>query len=141
MKVSDRSVDDFLQGIDDDRRADMVALDALISRNLPDQSRVLWEGTFWGGTEQAIIGYGDMFQPRPKGETVHWFVVGLALQKANISIYVNAVKDGQYLSKVYDQKLGKVKIGSASIGFKRLVDLDVDELSALLTEIRELTSS
>ena len=36
----------------------MVALDRRIVAGLPGRSRALWRGTFWGGTEQAIIGYG-----------------------------------------------------------------------------------
>lgn len=99
----------------------------------------MWIGKFWGGTDQTIIGYADLVQQRPKGDPVHWFVVGLALQKANISIYVNAVKDGRYLGQAYGKQLGKVKLGSASIGVKSLADLDVDVLRAMLTEARQLT--
>ena len=139
MRVSNESVDAWLASIEDERAEDFRRLDALISDVFADDSRVLWAGKFWGGTDQTIIGYGDLIQPRPKGDDVHWFVVGLALQKANISIYVNAVKDGQYLGKVYGKRLGKVKLGSASIGFKTLADLDQDVLKEMLAEARNLT--
>ena len=139
MRVSNESVDIWLASIEDERAEDFRQLDALISDVFADDSRVLWIGKFWGGTDQTIIGYGDLIQPRPKGDNVHWFVVGLALQKANISIYVNAVKDGQYLGKVYGKRLGKVKLGSASIGFKTLADLDQDVLREMLAEARQLT--
>lgn len=141
MRVSNESVDAWLASIEDERAEDFRRLDALISDVFADDSRVLWAGKFWGGTDQTIIGYGDLIQPRPKGDDVHWFVVGLALQKANISIYVNAVKDGQYLGKVYGKRLGKVKLGSASIGFKTLADLDQDVLKEMLAEARNLTVS
>ena len=139
MRVSNESVDAWLASIEDERAEDFRRLDALISDVFADDSRVLWVGKFWGGTDQTIIGYGDLIQPRPKGDDVHWFVVGLALQKANISIYVNAIKDGQYLGKVYGKRLGKVKLGSASIGFKTLADLDRDVLKEMLAEARNLT--
>lgn len=139
MRVSNESVDAWLASIEDERAEDFRRLDALISDVFADDSRVLWVGKFWGGTDQTIIGYGDLIQPRPKGDDVHWFVVGLALQKANISIYVNAIKDGQYLGKVYGKRLGKVKLGSASIGFKTLADLDQDVLKEMLAEARNLT--
>lgn len=139
MRVSNESVDAWLASIEDERAEDFRRLDALISDVFADDSRVLWAGKFWGGTDQTIIGYGDLIQPRPKGDDVHWFVVGLALQKANISIYVNAIKDGQYLGKVYGKRLGKVKLGSASIGFKTLADLDRDVLKEMLAEARNLT--
>lgn len=140
MRITDRPVDSFLTELPDQFRADMSALDAMISGIYANQPRVMWEGVFWGGTEQSIIGYGDLYQPRPKGEVVHWFVVGLALQKSHISIYVNAVKDGQYIGKAYGRRLGKVKIGSASIGFKRLADLDPEVFVEMLHEARLLTT-
>lgn len=140
MRISDESVDTWLDSIEDQRADEFRHLDALIGEVFAGDTRVLWVGKFWGGTDQTIIGYGDLVQPRPRGKDVHWFVVGLALQKANISIYVNAVKEGQYLGKAYGKSLGKVKLGSASIGFKTLADLDVDVLRAMLTESRELTT-
>lgn len=139
MHISDQPVNAWLESINDPRVDDIKALDAIITKAFADDSRVLWVGKFWGGTDQTIIGYGDLYQPRPKGEVVHWFVVGLALQKSNISMYVNAVKDGKYLGQAYGRQLGKVKLGSASIGFKSLADLDVDVLKEMLIEARELT--
>lgn len=140
MRVSEESVDSWLDSIEDPRADDFRHLDAIISEAFSGDTRVLWVGKFWGGTDQTIIGYGDLVQPRPKGVDVHWFVVGLALQKANVSIYVNAVKDGQYLGKSYGKSLGKVKLGSASIGFKSLVDLDIGVLRSMLTEAQQLTT-
>lgn len=139
MRITERSPDEFLALLPEESRDDMTALDALIAEVFAGDSRVMWEGVFWGGTEQSIIGYGDLHQPRPKGEVVHWFVVGLALQKSGISIYVNAVKDGQYLGRHYGKLLGKVKLLSASIGFRRLADLDLEEFTAMMREARELT--
>lgn len=139
MRVSDEPVDTWLGSLDDDRANDLRKLDELIHEVFVGTSRVLWIGRFWGGTDQTIIGYGDMYQPRPKGDPVHWFVIGLALQKSHISIYVSAVKDGQYLSKAYGKQLGKVKLGSSSIGFKKLADLDIDSLTTMLREAHELT--
>ena len=139
MQVSDRSPDDFLDELPEQHRDGMKTLDAIIASIFADDSRVMWEGVFWGGSEQSIIGYGDLVQARPKGETVKWFVVGLALQHAGISVYVNAVKDGQYLGKAYGSRLGKVKIGSASIGIRTLANLDLDAFTAMIREARQLT--
>lgn len=140
MRITSRNVDTFLTELPEPARADMLALDDLIADIFSNAPRVMWEGVFWGGTEQSIIGYGDIWQPRPKGESVHWFVVGLALQKSGISIYVNAAKDGQYISKSYGTRLGKVKIGAASIGFKELVALDLEVLREMLVEAKALAA-
>lgn len=125
------SPDEYLRALRDDVRADIVALDAAISAAMPNRRRVLWEGTFWGGSSQTIIGYGDLRQPRPRGEA-EWFIVGLARQKHYISVYVNAVEDNQYLVAQFADRLGKVKIGASSISFRRFTDIDLDALIALI---------
>ena len=94
---------------------------------------------FWGGTEQTIIGYGDIRQPRPRGDEVEWFLVGLARQKNNFSIYLNAVEDGAYLGKQFADRLGKVKVGAASIGFRHLAAVDLDVLTEMLEYADSIT--
>ena len=84
------------------------------------------EATFWGGTEQSIIGYGDLTYERPGKETVEWFVVGLAPQKNYNSIYVNARDEDGYLIQRFADRLGKVKVRSAAITFKKADDIDLD---------------
>ena len=100
---------------------------------------MLWQGVFWGGTHQSIIGYGHIDQTGSSGDVVEWFLVGLARQKRHYSIYVNATVDNAYLAHRYADRLGKVKLGAASIGFLRLEDLDLVILTELVTEAAFLT--
>ncbi|WP_418276474.1 hypothetical protein ACNHYB_00730 [Isoptericola jiangsuensis] len=116
--------------------ADLQAVDALVVGALPDVSRVLWRGVFWGGTEQAIVGYGDIAQPRPRVADVEWFLVGLAEQSRHLSLYVNAADDGGYLVRRYAPRLGRVKVGAAAITFRTVDDLDTAVLHDLLVEAR-----
>jgi hypothetical protein len=134
----DTPPDDFLAALADGVRPDMQRLDALITAAMPGRSRVLWEGAFWGGTEQHIIGYGDLVQPRPRGEDVRWFVVGLARQKAFISVYVNAADGRQYLLAQYANRLGKVKTGSAVLNIRSLDDLEQDTFSEMMERANAL---
>lgn len=130
--------DEFLRtSFDGDVRSGMVQLDALIREALPGRERTLWAGTFWGGTDQQIIGYGDIVQPRPKGETAEWFLVGLARQARHYSIYVNAVDDGTYLLDQYRDRLGSVKTGAASIAITSLDTVDLDSLREMLRRANE----
>jgi len=137
MQKTDRNPDEFLAELPDDVRDDMTRLDALISGIFTGHTRVLWEGVFWGGSEQQIIGYGDLIQQQSRGRTVEWFMVGLALQKNYISIYVNAVEDKQYLAEKYRDALGKVKAGKSSISFRSLADVDLDTLTRILRIAQE----
>lgn len=131
--------DQYLQSLPAEVRDDMVGLDALITAAMPGRRRVVWEGTFWGGTQQTILGYGDLVQERPGGASVEWFVVGLARQKSYFSLYVNATAGGRYLVADYAGKLGKAKVGSANVTFKRLADIDPETMGELVSRAHELS--
>lgn len=132
MEKSSVPVDEFLSSLPDDRRADLEQLDRLIVERMPGAVRVLWEGVFWGGSEQQIIGYGDWSYARKDGSRVDWFRVGLALQKKHISVYLNASEEGEYLAKRYGDRLGAVKVASAAVSFTKLDRVDLDELGRLV---------
>ncbi len=138
MERTDADVDGFLAGVTGARGDDLRALDRIISEELAGLERVLWEGTMWGGTEQRIVGYGAISQPRPRGASVEWFLVGLAEQQRHLSVYVNAAEDGEYLVKRRAGELGAVKVGSAAVTFASLADLDEPAFRALLRRAREL---
>jgi hypothetical protein len=132
MQKVKKSPDKHIESLPEGQREDVRSLDKKISKIFTGQTRVLWEGVFWGGSEQNIIGYGDFNYKRSAKETVEWFMVGLAAQKNYISVYINAAEDGQYISKKYGDKLGKVKIGSSSVSFKKLEDVNIKELLKLV---------
>ena len=133
MEITDTAPDDWLATVDrDDIRDTLIALDSTIRDALPDRARDLWQGKFWGGTDQTIIGYGHILQPRPSGDDVAWFLVGLARQTRNYSLYVNAADGDGYISHAYADRLGRVKLGAASIGFTNLEQVDHDGLQDML---------
>ena len=134
MKISDIDPDGFIASLEDEIGSTIASLDHTIREAMPNRHRVLWQGVFWGGTDQSIIGYGHIVQPRPKGEKVHWFLLGLARQKNNYSLYLNATNEAGdgYLAHDYADRLGQVKLGSASITFKKAEDLDLEALGELL---------
>ena len=136
MERTDTNPADFIASLPEDVRPDMERLDAGISAVMADHPKTMWEGTFWGGSDQTIIGYGDLKYDRPTG-TVEWFMVGLAPQKNYISVYVNAVGDGGYLAEEYADRLGKAKIGKAAISFKSIEDIDLDALLELVARAEE----
>lgn len=121
--------------------ADMAALDERITAALPGHARCLWAGVFWGGSEQRIIGYGDMSYVRSDKREVRWFLVGLARQKNYYSVYVNAADGRRYLAEAYAGRLGKAKVGKSSISFRKLADVDLDVLSELLDRAGKLSAA
>jgi hypothetical protein len=112
----------------------------LISEVMSDQAKTMWEGKFWGGSDQQIIGYGEYTYQKSNRETVEWFIVGLAAQQDYISTYVNATDGNQYLTEKYSNKLGKVKAGKSSIGFDTVEDVDLVQLSRLVADAKRVMS-
>lgn len=130
---------EHIDSLPDEVKNDIKTLDQEISKAMAGETRVLWQGIFWGGSEQNVIGYGDVVYERPKGN-VEWFIVGLGLQKNYISVYVTAVEGKQYLAEKYADKLGKAKIGKSSISFKKLSDINLDVLIDLVKKAKTLMS-
>jgi hypothetical protein len=133
--------DEFIATLPDGVREDIATLDAEIATVMSDRERVLWEGVFWGGTQQRIIGYGSYRYKGRSGAEGEWFVVGLAAQKNYLSLYVNATAEGTPLPKLYAPRLGKVKAGSGNLQFKRLTDVDLAVLVEMVARARDLTRS
>ena len=139
MKLSSTSPDEHIASLPDGVREDIASLDATIVDAMPGVERVVWEGKFWGGTDQRIIGYGSYHYKGRSGAEGEWFVVGLAAQKNYLSLYVNAAEDGTYLGERYGDRLGKVKAKRANVQLKRAADVDLDALREMVARARELT--
>jgi len=137
MEKTKTSPDSYIASLPEASRDDIEKLDQLISKVMSDHSRVMWEGVFWSGSEQKIIGYGDLTYIGSNKKEVEWFVIGLTLQKNYISVYVNAVERKLNLVD-YKDKLGKAKVGRSSIGFNSLSDVKIDVLLELVKKAKEL---
>jgi hypothetical protein len=138
MERSGTPPDAHIRSLPDGVQDDIAALDAVISEEMAGLDRSLWEGVFWGGTRQAIIGYGSYRYAGRSGREGEWFIVGLAAQKNYLSLYVNAADGGASLAKQYASRLGKVKASASNIQFKRAADIDLDVLRELVRRAREL---
>jgi hypothetical protein len=137
MERTDVDPDDFIASLPEPLRTDLGTVDSVLSRVMKGHSRVLWGGTFWGGSEQSIIGYGDYTYQRSDKKPVDWFIVGLAPQKNYNSIYINASDDDGYVIQKYADRLGKVKVRSAAVTFKSADDVDLAVLEEVATLARD----
>ncbi len=110
--------EDYLAQIDEPRRADIVALDALIREEGPNLERRLAYG---------MLDYGSGREGDQSG-------VALASQKRYISLYVSCETEEGYLAERYRERLPKADVGKSCIRFKRLSDVDEDALRELIRE-------
>ena len=140
MKRVESSPDAYIASQASDVRTVLEELHVLIKKALPDQDCYLWEGVFWGGSQQQIIGYGNYSYQRSDKKQVEWFTVGLARQKNYFSVYVNAVEDKAYLAEIYRSRLGKVKTGKSNISFRNLADVNLDVLTEMIEHAGKITA-
>ena len=140
MKRVESSPDAYIASQASDIRTVLEELHVLIKKALPEQDCYLWEGVFWGGSQQQIIGYGNYSYQRSDKKQVEWFTVGLARQKNYFSVYVNAVEDKAYLAEIYRSRLGKVKIGKSNIRFRNLADVNLNVLTEMIEHAGKITA-
>jgi Domain of unknown function (DU1801) len=122
MRLDATTIEEYFAAAGD-REPDLRDVDEVIRSTAPDLVRQLFVGP-----SITMIGYGEMSWERPSGSGV-WPLIGMALQKQYISLYVAAVKDGQTLAGYYDERLGRTANGKHCIRFRRVADIDVAELA------------
>lgn len=79
-----------------------------------------------------MLGYGSFKYKNYKKETLDWPTVSLASQKNYMSLYICAVQNGAYIAEKYKHKLGKVSVGKSCIRFKKIEDLNLEELKKVI---------
>lgn len=138
MQKTQTSISEFIESLEADSAKQIEQIHKRISKVMPNEPTVMWEGVFWGGSDQRIIGYGELSYTNSKKEQVEWFMVGLAQQKNYITVFVSATDGKQYITEKYKGKLGKAKIGKSTVSFKSVDDIDLDKLVELLKEAYEV---
>ena len=120
-KVSDASVDDFLNTVQDERvRADCRAIAAMMEKAAGAPPKM------WGAN---IVGFGSYHYTYASGRTGDWPLIGFAPRKTNITLYIMAGFE-QYDALL--AKLGKHSTGKSCLYIKRLFDVHLPTLKKLV---------
>ena len=120
-KENDRSVDGFLNQIEDEkRRRDCFTILELM------KNAVQAEPSMWG---ESIIGLGHYHYKYASGREADWMLVGFSPRKQNLTIYIMSGFE-QYDSLM--QRLGKFKTGKACLYIKQVEDIDLGVLKELV---------
>jgi Domain of unknown function (DU1801) len=114
------SVEAFVAAIDSpDRRADCETLSALMARLSGEPARM------WG---PSIVGFGVRHYRYDSGREGDILRIGFSPRKAAISLYVTGETEGDPMVAA----LGKITHGKSCINMKRLADIDLAALEALI---------
>jgi hypothetical protein len=85
-----------------------------------------------------MIGYGRFRYAIKSGSATEWPVIGIALQKNYISVYVSVTKVGAPIVPSYAGRLGELRMGRNNFSFVSFDDLKIPGVSALVAEIAEI---
>lgn len=119
---TDADVSAFIDAVGDDRqREDARQLCALMTRLSGNPPRL------WG---PSIIGFGSYHYRYESGREGEMCRIGFSPRKGQTVIYL---VDGYEQQQDHLARLGKHKIGKSCLYIKRLSDIDVDTLEAMVT--------
>ncbi len=119
-KVSDASVAEFIDGIDDEvKREDCKTVIALM------QEVTGAEPKLWGA---SIVGFGTYTYRYASGREGEWCVMGFAPRKANLTLYLT----GGTAQTDLLENLGKHKMSGSCLHLKKLTDIDLEVLKQLI---------
>lgn len=136
FRVAAESLAAYLD-FDPARKPDLVRLHALIREAAPALKRHFHQGTPAGeaGMRMKMIGYGKFRYAIKSGKSTAWPVIGVALQKNYISVYVAVTRNGAAIVRAYAGKLGELRAGGNNFSFERFDDLNAPVLSSLFAEV------
>jgi hypothetical protein len=116
-KAEKASVAAFLKTVDAARRDDCEAIVAMMEQATGAKP------VMYG---KAIIGFGARKLVYPNGRELDWFQLGFSPRKSDLTVYGLDLKDAAL------KKLGKHTCGKGCLYVKRLDDVDVTVLKAML---------
>lgn len=122
MKLEASTIEEYFD-VAGERGDDLRHVDRIIIKTAPALKRQLFTGP-----SIAMIRYGEMDCERKSGSGV-WPLIGMAAQKQHIGLYIAAVKDGETPASHYERRLGKTNNGRNCIRFRRMADIDPEELA------------
>lgn len=122
-KKNDASVEDFLNGIPDEKkRQDSFAILALMKEVTQAEPKM------WG---DSIVGFGQYRYKYATGREGDWFLAGFSPRKQNLTLYIMA---GFAEYEALLGKLGKYKTGKSCLYINKLQDVNMGTLKELVQQ-------
>jgi len=118
---NNQGVEDFLNSVQHDkRREDSFAVLELM-REITGEEAVMWG--------DSIVGFGNYHYKYATGREGDWFLTGFSPRKQSLTLYIMAGFDS-YADLM--SKLGKYTTGKSCLYIKKIEDINLDVLKALI---------
>jgi Domain of unknown function (DU1801) len=118
-----QSVAAFLKTVTDAQKREDTETIISLMREVTKQDPVIW------GT--SIVGFGAYSQKYASGREINWPMIAVSPRKQNLTLYIMA---GHADAKDLLAKLGKHSTGASCLYIKRLADIDMPTLKALIKQ-------
>lgn len=120
-KLTNASVKDFLNQIDDEgRRQDCFAVAKMMEEITGEKPKM------WG---TSIVGFGTYHYKGASGREGDWMITGFSPRKSNLTLYIMAGFDKH---PELMKQLGKHSTGKSCLYIKRLSDMHLPTLKKLI---------
>lgn len=119
----------YLESLDEPRRTEVTRLDAFVRKTVPKLKPFIHGG---------LLAYGPFRYRSKSGREGDWFKIGIASNKAAISLYACAADERGYVAERYKKQLPAASIGKSCVRIKRLEDLDLKVFAKLLKETEKI---
>ena len=122
-KATDASVSDFINKVENDqKREDAKSLIKLFEKITGEKAKL------WG---PSIIGFGQYHYKYESGREGDFMLAGFSPRKTALTLYIMAgfKRYGEYLGQ-----LGKFKTGKSCLYIKKLDDVDIEVLEAMVRD-------
>ena len=120
---------EYIAGVDEKRRSDVAALDALIREHAPELEPVVMDG---------MLGYGPFHYRYASGREGDACKLSIASNASYISLYCFASDADGFVAERYVDRLPKANVGKYCVRIRRLADLDDEALVALIKETAKM---
>ncbi|HSL09715.1 MAG TPA: DUF1801 domain-containing protein [Actinomycetota bacterium] len=116
---------EYIAEVDEKRRPDVAALDALIREHAPELEPVVMDG---------MLGYGPFHYRYASGREGDACKLSIASNASYISLYCFASDADGFVAERYVDRLPKANVGKYCVRIRKLADLDEEALTALIRE-------
>jgi hypothetical protein len=120
----------YLESLKEPRRSEVAKLDAFVRKTVPKLEPFIHAG---------MLAYGPLKYRTKNGREQDWFKIGIASNKAAISLYACAADERGYVAERYKDALPAADIGKSCVRIKKVDDLDLSALRQLLKETEKIS--
>lgn len=126
----------YIDSLPEPKRSDIGILHQHILQLLPKHKLWFLDGKDEKGKiiSNPNIGYGLRAIKYADSKSKEFFQIGISANTTGISVYIMGIEDKNYLQETYGKTLGKAGVTGYCIKFRKLIDINIDQLDKAILD-------